>query len=238
MVKKKTIETRTTPYGNLEIAEGMLGADLLRMCFVNGHMQSAMYLEEGRENDLVFPYMQRFSYAFALKPDIRNALLIGGGTFSYPKFFLDSYRRTKLTVVEICQDMIDLAYAYFGLDELDIEQQSNLRIVCDDAFVFLETCDVQYDLIINDAFIGNRMKGRNERDMESVYGHLCHHGVYMENHVAGVRGPFSLSLQRRKSELETWFDDVEMMICDEDIPLWAQQNILLIGKKGGSDGKD
>lgn len=238
MVKKKTIEKRTTPYGNVEVAEGIYLGDPLRMCFVNGHLQSAMYLEEGRESDLLFPYMQRFSYAFILNPNIHNALLTGGGTFSYPKFFLENHRRSKLTVVEISKDMIDLAYAYFGLDELDIEQKSNLSIVCDDAFSFLRSCDMKYDMIINDAFIGNRMKGRSEHDMKLVYDHLGDHGVYIENHVSGIRGPFSMSLQRRKSELETWFADVTMMICDEDMSEWANQNILLIGQKGVCDGKD
>jgi spermidine synthase len=55
-------------------------------------MESAVYTDPETENhELVFPYMQRFSYAFAVNPAIQKTLLIGGGAFSYPRYYLAKY---------------------------------------------------------------------------------------------------------------------------------------------------
>ena len=159
-MQKKVIHTENTPYGLIEIEDRMIYGDMIRFLMVDGNPESAMYLDDEKKYDLLFPYMQRFSYAFVCRPEIRNTLLIGGGAFSYPKYYLEHHRRSRITVIELSQTVIDLSKKYFRLDDLDIEQKSNLKIVCEDAFTWLKDTDEKFDWIINDAFIGDQMQGR------------------------------------------------------------------------------
>lgn len=224
---RDTIYTEMMPEGKTEVYDTIFEGEPIRFLSVDGHMQSAMYLDEEKKYDLLFPYMQRFSYAFACNPDIRKTLLIGGGTFSYPKYYLEHYRHSHITVVEINKNLIDLSYRYFRLDELDIEQQSNLKIICDDAFDWLAKTDEKFDWIINDAFLGNLMQGREEKYMELIREHLNEDGIYMENHVSAAKGPLSASLRKRRKVMEKYFISVSAMVCEEDMHPWEKQNILL-----------
>lgn len=211
----------------IQVADMFMSGELVRICLYNGYMQSGMYLDEEMKNELLFPYMRCFSYAFTLKKEIRSVLLIGGGTFSYPRYFLDHYRKAHLTVLEKNQDMIDLSRSYFGMDDLDIEEKANLTVICDDAFGWLEKTDLKFDWIINDAFYGNEMIGRNENSLELVVSHLNVNGIYMENMVSPMRGPFAKALHKEEELLNELFVNVEKMQCDDSMHVLARQNILI-----------
>lgn len=233
IMKRNIIFTENSEYGLIEVADTLIDGEHVRICYCDGYMQSGIYLDEEKKDELLFPYMQRFSYAFALNPDIRSVLLVGGGTFAYPLYFLDHYRRCRLKVIEISAEMIRTAYDYFGLDELDIEEKSNLSIVNEDAFSWLSTSDEKFDWIINDAFIGNDMQGRKENALSVIASHLNPEGIYMENMVASVRGPFSLILSRTEKKLRQYFESVEKMRCDETMSVFERQNILITCRKRG-----
>lgn len=238
-MQKKVHFTENTSYGLIEVADWMYQGDLVRFLSVDGNAESAMFLDEDRKNDLVFHYMQRFSYAFFVNPDIRSTLLIGGGAFSYPKYYLDHYRHNTITVVELSQKMIDLAYRYFRMDELDIEQQSNLKIICDDAFTWLKQSDETYDWIINDAFIADLMQGREESFLPVIRQHLNPDGMYMENHISTLTGIHSHSLYRREKQLQKYFSDVTKIICNDEMEADQRQNVILCGiNREVSDGQD
>lgn len=238
-MQKKVIYTENTPYGLIEVEDMLIYGDMIRLLMVDGNPESAMYLEEEKKYDLLFPYMQRFSYAFVCKPKICNTLLIGGGAFSYPKYYLEHYRRSKITVIELSQTMIDLSRKYFRLDELDIEQKSNLKIVCEDAFSWLDETDEKFDWIINDAFIADVMQGRDESILAKAVSHLNPGGIYMENHVSARRGFGANSLYRREKQMREYFDSVTKIICDEDVSSFSRQNFVLTGiLKEDADVKD
>lgn len=238
-MQEKVIYTENTTYGLIEIQDMMIYGEMVRLLMVDGNPESAMYLEDEKKYDLLFPYMQRFSYAFVCNPKIGNTLLIGGGAFSYPKYYLEHYRHSRITVIELSQAMIDLSKRFFRLDELDIEQQSNLRIICEDAFAWLAETDEKFDWIINDAFIGDVMQGRQASFLAEIVSHLNPGGIYMENHVSARRGFGARSLFRREKQMQEYFDCVTKIICDEDVSSFARQNFVLTGITGEkSDVKD
>lgn len=233
VMKKHVIFEKKEGKNKIQVADTFLDGEPVRICFCNGYMQSGIYLDEERKSELLFPYMRYFSYAFTIKEDIQSVLLIGGGTFSYPLYFLDHYRRMKLTAVEMNQDMIALAYTYFGLDDLDIEEKSNLTIIHEDAFQWLQTTEQKFDWIINDAFCGNEMMGRNASSLDLVFSHLKSDGIYMENLVSALKGPFKKPLVQEEELLNRYFTDITKMRSDDTMSLLAKQNILLTcsGKK-------
>ena len=101
--------------------------------------------------------MQRFSYAFAARPAIRRTLLLGGGAFSYPRYYLKNYPNCTIDVVEISEDVLKIDEAYFGLNDLKTER---MQIIAEDGFSYLKETKETYDLIINDAFLGSHGRSR------------------------------------------------------------------------------
>lgn len=226
-MKKQVLFEKKEGNNIIQVADLFMYGEPVRICFYNGFMQSGIYLDEEMKNELLFPYMRCFSYAFTLNKNIRNVLLIGGGTFSYPRYFLDHYRRAHLTVVEMNKNMIDLSLSYFGMDDLDIEEKSNITVICEDAFSWLNNTDQKYDWIINDAFCGNEMIGRNEKCLDLIVSHLYEDGIYMENMVSPLRGPFAKPLMKEERLLSGYFTNVEKMQCDDTMHILARQNILI-----------
>ena len=88
-----------------------------RLMLVDGAVESAAYRTEGLRNELIFPYLKQLSQAFFFRPDIRETLLIGGGGFAYPKYYISRYRQRRMDVIEIMPQVIEAARKFFYLDE-------------------------------------------------------------------------------------------------------------------------
>jgi hypothetical protein len=67
------------------------------------------------DSDLVYPYSKYYRLADFFNPHIKNALMIGGGAYSYPKDFLKKHPEARLDVVEIDPGVTALAQQYFNL---------------------------------------------------------------------------------------------------------------------------
>ncbi len=231
-IKKQDIQEivykKETELGKIQVIDADYEGEPILFLIVNGQMESAMFLDKAKELDLIFPYMQKFSYAFAIKPDIRHTYLIGGGAFSYPKYYLDRYRKAKITVSEMSEEIVDLAYRFFRLDELDMEERANLSVVKEDGFAWLAKTKEKFDLIINDAFIGNAMQGRDDENTSLVAEHLQEDGIYMINMVSARFGFHALNRFAYQRVLHKYFANIKVIVCEEDILPWEKQNILVV----------
>lgn len=226
--KKNIIYEKDTPYGMIQVVDTILDDEAVSFLLVDGQMESAMYLDEEKKYDLIFPYMQKISYAFAVNPNIHDVFLIGGGGFSYPKYYLHKYQTRDITVAEISKDIIDVSYRYYGLDELDIEKKSHLHIVSEDGFAWMKEHPHRFDLIINDAFTGDREIGRTHEDIELIRDHLCDDGILIINGISAIRGIHAHAGKRLISVLKKSFQYTVEMKCDEDLPAYEKQNVLFI----------
>lgn len=216
---KKTLFKVKTNYGTFRVVDDK--QNRLLMC--NQHIESAINLD--KKDDLLFPYMQRFSYAFVLNPKIKKVLLLGGGAFAYPRYFLNQYPNKEIDVVEISKEVLDINQKYFFLDDVKNER---MNIICDDGFHFLQRSSQKYDFIINDAFIGNQLMGKDATNIHRIHEHLNQNGIYMINVTSAIRGLSSRTYHQMYKLLQKEFATVEMMQCDEDRKLEEKQNILLI----------
>ena len=90
-------------------------------------------------------------------------------------------------VVEIDPAMTALAREFFFLDEClertGAEKDGRLRLVAGDAWDFVRSAEEPYDVIVNDAFSGNRPLGplTSGEGARTVRGHLAADGVYLAN---------------------------------------------------------
>ena len=123
--------------------------DWIRVYECNGAWQSAVYLDEDRQNELVFPYMRRFNHAFSMNRNIQRILLIGGAGYVWPSVVHLSHPSVQIDVADIDPDAYQYARDWFFLPETD-----RITPVVSDGRAYLEKTGLVYDLIIDDAFSG------------------------------------------------------------------------------------
>ncbi|MBO5551366.1 MAG: hypothetical protein J5966_05345, partial [Lachnospiraceae bacterium] len=109
---------RKYPFGNVVITDEETRDGTIRTLTVNGARESACYVEKGRHYDLRFKYTMEFAQIMEMTDFDRQVLLIGGAGFSVPKYFISHFRKGIMDVVELHDEMYDIAMKYFFLDEL------------------------------------------------------------------------------------------------------------------------
>ena len=137
--EKKTVFKTRDPLGqSIEVCEGLYNEERMRLLLVDGAMQSAQYLDPLLEDELAFEYMREFEWAFRLHPAARRVLLIGGGGFAYPRFFLKNYPEKSIDVIELSPTIVEIAREYFGLRALEAQYSDRLRVIVGDGHRYLE----------------------------------------------------------------------------------------------------
>ncbi len=102
----KLIHETETLYSHLDVIDNY---NLInnRALFLNGYLHSEM--DKDNPNDLVVDYTKFFPLGMVLNNDAKKVLFIGGGGFSGPKYFLQSYQNVSVDVVEIDPIVVEVA---------------------------------------------------------------------------------------------------------------------------------
>lgn len=159
--EKKTVYKTRDPLGqSIEVCEGLYNEERMRLLLVDGAMQSAQYLDPLLEDELAFEYMREFEWAFRLHPAARRVLLIGGGGFAYPRFFLKNYPEKSIDVIELSPTIVEIAREYFGLRALEAQYPDRLRVIVGDGHRYLEKLSATF--ISSDATAGAANAGDRE----------------------------------------------------------------------------
>lgn len=101
---------------------------------------------------LDFAYSRSMMAAFALRPAPKSVLLIGLGGASIPKFIQDRFPGVALDIVEIDPDILKVSQDYFFF-----KPGKNTRVFIVDGRIYLKKSDQKYDVIMIDAFAGDRI---------------------------------------------------------------------------------
>jgi len=104
----------------------------------------AMFLDS---DELVYDYTKYYVLYKIFKPDVKNALVIGGGAYSVPKAILKDLPNTTVDVVEIEPSLFELAEKYFNVTKTE-----RLQNYVEDGRRFLYDADAKYDLIFSDVY--------------------------------------------------------------------------------------
>lgn len=85
--------------------------------------------------------------------EVKNVLILGFGAGSVTSLLKEKYKiECEITGVEKDQVVIDLAHKYFN-----IKRFKNLKVICDDAFTFVQTHSKKFDVIIVDIYIDDQV---------------------------------------------------------------------------------
>lgn len=196
LLRKRNVEIRRTKFGMTLIfdAENLDGTPV-RLINVNGTFQSGCYVPEDLRFQLACEYHREMARVIEGLVRSRGAsperplrvLVMGGGGYSLPKYLAAFVPEARVDVVEIDPAMTALAREFFFLDEClektGAEKDGRLRLVTDDAWAFLRAAEEPYDVIVNDAFSGNRPLGplTSAEGARVVRSRLAADGVYLAN---------------------------------------------------------
>jgi spermidine synthase len=105
---------------------------------------AAMFLDS---DELVFDYTKYYVLYKIFKPDLKNALFIGGGAYSMPKALLKDLPNVTVDVAEIEPSLYELAQQYFKFVKTD-----RLNNYVEDGRRFLHDSNKKYDMIFSDVY--------------------------------------------------------------------------------------
>lgn len=126
---------------------------------------------------IVTSYLPGITKLIDTLPEIRSALVIGGGAFAVPRYIKEKFPQAQVDVAEL-----DGAVEKVGRKYLELTD--NINILIGDGRNTLASIDMKYDLIFNDAFKGYRnmpfhLTTKEFNDM--VKTKLAHNGIYAVN---------------------------------------------------------
>ena len=129
----------------------------VRTLFTGSSYQSVTFTNH-KKYELYDRYTTLYQVCDTHKDEINDCLVLGGGGFSYPKYYISKYSNRNMDVVEYDPFMVEIAYKYFFLEDLFNEHDPNkerLKIHIEDAFEYIKKCNKTYDSILIDLFNDN-----------------------------------------------------------------------------------
>lgn len=211
-----------TQYGRVLIYNSKLESNNkdVRVFNIDSGYESFTYTNEEEIYELVSDYTKLYDLMFKSNNNISNTLMIGGGGYSYPKYFISHFENKNMDVVEIDGDVTKLAKKYFFLDKLikdyNIEENHRLNLITEDGRVYLNENSKKYDAILNDAFSGN-IPAKTLTTVEAaqkVKDSLVPNGLYLSNIIGAVDGENSKFLKAEVNTLKQVFKNVYVVPID------------------------
>jgi len=136
----------------------------------------AMFLDS---DELVFDYTKYYALYKIFKPEMTQALVIGGGAYSIPKALLKEPTSPTVDVAEIEPSLYELSKKYFRLVETD-----KLKNHIIDGRRWLKQTDKNYDLIFSDVYYSLYslpVHFTTEEFFKLAKARLSQDGVFMAN---------------------------------------------------------
>ena len=209
---------KETPYSHLDVID----SDNTRTLYLNGLRHSQM--NKDNPNDLLLTYSKYFHLGQLFNPQLEKILFVGGGGFSGPKNFLETYPESLIDVVEIDPDVIDVAKTYFFMKD-----NQRLNIFNEDARTFLMNSDKKYDLIILDAYAADYVPFHllTQEYFQILNDHLEPGGVVVSNLIGSLEGDTSDLPRSVYKTMKNSFPTVYVFTTDET-RIGITQNLIFV----------
>ncbi|MBR2683426.1 MAG: fused MFS/spermidine synthase [Atopobiaceae bacterium] len=202
---------------------------IVRLLNVDGTFQSATYLSDDLWSELVCVYHREMVHVIDEMGDVHEVLVIGGGGYSLPKYLVTHTQRMLVTVVEIDPTMTAVARESFFLDRAEEHAAGRLTIVHADGWQLLRDSTRRFDVIVNDAFKGNRPLGALATDEGArlISEHLTEGGAYLANVRCPLEGRRSAPLREVEEAFGAQFTHVSVIPERPEEPTKPGNNVLV-----------
>jgi len=178
-----------TNYFCIRVQEKGEGRDLVRVLVLDRLVHSYNSLDDPAR--LTYGYEKIYAEIVAARA-ARNAgidaLFIGGGGYTFPRYMEALYPRSELDVIEIDPGVTRVAY-----DSLGLRRDTRIKSYNQDARLFLTQAPARrYDLILGDAFNDFSVPYHltTREFSKRVKAWLSPDGVYLLNMIDGLRRDF------------------------------------------------
>lgn len=224
-----------TQYGRVLIYNSKLkdnGKDV-RIFNIDSGYESITYIDEDSIYEPVSEYIKMYDLMFKSNKNINNTLMIGGGGYSYPKYYISHFEDKTMDVVEIDEDVTKLAKQYFYLDKLiedyNLNENHRLNLITEDGRIYLNENTKKYDAILNDAFSGNSpVKTLTTLEaIKEVKKSLTDNGLYLSNIIGTVDGKNSKFLKTEVNTLRQVFKNVYVIPVPNFLELEIYNNMVI-----------
>lgn len=137
-------------------------------------------------DELVFWYTQELARLVATSPRKDKILILGGGTFTLPRYLAHAYPESRIDTVEIDPALSDIARRYFAYDD-----PPNVQLRTEDARTYVAQTTESYDIVIVDVYSGMDMPfSLITKEYGEALGRIVtRQGVVLVNIVASDSGP-------------------------------------------------
>jgi len=194
--------------------------------------QGAVYLDNDR---LVFDYLKFFSLAEHFNPNINEALLIGGGIYSFAENLSTRLSSVKLDVVEIDPKLFELAEKYFRFTP-----NNRIKVINEDGRVYINRSKKKYDSIYMDAFGSHfsiPFQLTTIETVERLYDMLNNNGVVAINLISAIDNKAGRFLQAEYKTYKAVFPFVYVFPLNSPDNGDVTQNIVMMAIKADSEPK-
>lgn len=219
-----------TPYSRViveEKADPNSGRIIRYMRVDQGWGQSAVYVKA--PDELCFEYNRFYRLAEHFVPDQKQALLIGGGAYSFPRDYLLRNPRAVMDVVEIDPELTRLAGEHFFL-----EPDPRMNIFHADGRIFLAHPPRKYDTVYIDVFKSAATPPfhlTTREVFQQVHASLATQGVLLINLFCSLEGDTGRMLRAVNSTLEEVFAWVAVYPVQFPRDDRVIQNFILVAGK-------
>lgn len=210
-------------HGHYQVVDMVYDGRPARVLFSGDRLAAQSGVAYDDRPDMLFDYNQRL-YELAIGTKPTNVLILGGGMFTLPMGLAYALPNTTVDVVEIDEALTAVARDYFNL-----QSQTNLNIINDDALAFLTNNTVQYDMIIVDAYRHASAEPTlgELSALQDLSRTLTTHGILAANVIAAYHGTRSQPLHALADRHRRYFDAVNLYPASAGLSLWLPQNIVL-----------
>lgn len=205
----------------------------IRTLYTGSSHQSITYTNE-KKFELYDKHTLLFDIC-ANDDDDQKVLVLGGGCFSYPKYYISHYKTKTMDVVEIDKKMIDIAREFFYLDELYEKYdkfKQRLKIYCEDAFLFINKQNKKYDSIFIDLFIDKMpiKEVYEDNNLKKIQDLINNNGIIVINYIIDNNEESKTTYKTNINQLKKYFEFVNIYA----IPEYKERrygNVLIICSK-------
>lgn len=178
-------------------------------------------------------YISLYPVFSIFKSDGINTInMIGGGAYTLPKSLASFYKNSKVTVVEVDEQVSTIAREYFEVNN------PNIKTVTNDARVYFKKNEKKYDLIFGDAynsFISVPWHLVTSEFTELIRTRLNDGGIYAVNFISAIEGESALFFNSMVKTFSKTFPNYYVFAFGGNPS--STQNIVLIGIKRESNPK-
>ncbi len=222
---KQTIIDVDTAYGRVQIYEVQTHIGKVRGMYIDGAYSSAIAIDDPKA--MLLNYYPYYNLMFwNTLPS--NVLMIGGAGMGYPRHVLASHPNIYLTVVEIDEQVYDIAQKTMGF-----VPSNRLKMIFEDGRTFLHTNKVKYDAVLFDVFSGYTLPWYlvTREALIKVRESLVDDGMVIINIVGALEGPQSLLTRAITTTSLAVFDEVEIFATAGVSDTYQIQNLIVVAAK-------